>query len=75
MFRIANGLVSWNSTLQQTLASLSMEEKFMTSYDVVTEIALSVGVYKEMELLKRWATFGLRTTSNTSRSQRAVFSV
>jgi hypothetical protein len=48
MFRMANGPVSWNSTLQQTLASSSMEAEYMASYDVVTEVAWSVGVCKEM---------------------------
>jgi hypothetical protein len=48
MFRMANGPVSWNSTLQQTLASSSMEAEYMASYDVVTEVAWSVGVFREM---------------------------
>jgi len=48
MFRMANGPVSWNFTLQQTLASSSMEAEYMASYDVVTEVAWSVGVCKEM---------------------------
>jgi hypothetical protein len=48
MFRMTNGPVSWMSTLQKTLASSSMEAEYMASYDVVTEVAWSVRVCKEM---------------------------
>ena len=48
MMRIANGPVSWKSTLQSTIASSVMEAEYMASYDIVQELTWAVGVCKEI---------------------------